>query len=248
MKDKIALIVGAANDVGQAISIKFAESGAIVVLIDSDLQKLNKLSLKLEAAGSKAEIIALDPTDSNAVKTAVDTVFKKFGSIDILINNIDHKDGVSISEGTLEIWSNSLNKNIIPVISFCLNVVPAMRKKKYGRIVNVGSFEYLGIPNQSNYCTAKSAVFGLTRSIALELARDGITVNQVLKGDIKTSENEMSEDAEVKAASRLPVQRLGKPDDIAYAVAYLASDKSRYITGQNLFVCGGKSIYSSMSV
>lgn len=247
MKDRTALIVGAANDVGRAISIKFAKSGAKVVLIDSDLKKLNELAQMVEAAGSRAEVVALDPADSGAVKASVDTVCNKFGSIDILVNNIDHRDGVPISEGTLFSWVNSLNENITPVVSFCLNVIPGMRKKQYGRIINVGSLEYLGTPNQSNYCTSKSAIFGLTRSLALELAKEGITVNQVIKGDIKTSADEMSADAEEKAAAQLPVQRLGQPEDIAYAVAYFAADSSRYVTGQNLIVCGGKSIYSSMS-
>lgn len=247
MNNKTALIVGAANDVGQAISLKFARGGANVVLVDSDQKKLDELARKVAEAGSKAEVIALDPTNETAVKAAVNTVLTKFASIDILVNNIDRQDGVPISEGTLATWTTSLNENITPVISFCLNVIPAMRKAKYGRIVNVGSLDYLGTANQSNYCTAKSAIFGLTRSFALELAKDGITVNQVLKGDIKTTEHELSAEAEEKAAARLPVQRLGKPDDIAYAVAYLAADSSRYVTGQNLIVCGGKSIYSSMS-
>lgn len=248
MTGKTALIVGAGNDVGRAISIKMAECGAQVVLIDSDRKSLDELATKVEAAGLKPEIVTLDPEDSNAVKAAVDTVLKKFNTIDILVNNIDHKDGVALSEGTLDTWVKSLNNNVIPVVSFCLNVIPFMRENKYGRIVNVGSLEYLGSSDHANYSTAKSAIFGLTRSLALELAKEGITVNQVIKGDIKTSENEMSEDVEEKVAAQTPVQRLGQPDDIAYAVAFLAGDSCGYVTGQNLIVCGGKSIYSSMSV
>jgi 2-[hydroxy(phenyl)methyl]-succinyl-CoA dehydrogenase BbsC subunit len=247
MKDRTALIVGAADGVGRAISIRLAKSGAKTVLIDSDLGKLTELARKVEETGTRAEVIALDPTDPNAIKAAVATILNKFGSIDILINNVDHKDGVPISEGTIESWERSLKDNLSPIISFCLSVIPEMRKNKYGRIVNVGSIDYLGTPNKSNYCTSKSAVFGLTRSFARELAKDGITVNQVLKGDIKTGENEMSPDAEEKRAARLPMQRLGKPEDIAYAVAYLASNTSGYVTGQNLIVCGGESVYSSMS-
>lgn len=247
MKDRTALIVGAANDVGRAISVKFARNGVKTVLIDSDLPKLGEVARTVEEAGSRAEIIALDPTDASAVKAAVDTIAKKFATIDILVNNVDQRQGVPITEATVESWESSLKGNITPVVAFCLNVIPVMKKQKYGRIVNVGSLEYLGTPNQSNYCTSKSAIFGLTRSFALELAKEGITVNQVLKGDIKTAENVMSAEDEEKLVGKMPVQRLGKPEDIAYAVAYLASDISGYVTGQNLIVCGGKSIYSSMS-
>lgn len=248
MTGKTALIVGSGNDVGQAISIKMAECGAQVVLLDSDRKSLDELAAKVEAAGLKPEIVTLDPMDSNAVKGAVDAVLKKFNTIDILVNNIDHKDGVALSEGTLDTWTKSLNNNVIPVVSFCLNVIPFMKENKYGRIVNVGSLEYLGSSDHANYSTAKSAIFGLTRSLALDLAKDGITVNQVIAGDIKSSENEMSEDVEGKVAAQTPVQRLGQPGDIAYAVAFLARDSCGYVTGQNLIVCGGKSIYSSMSV
>src|SRR5512138_2047827 len=247
MKDRTALIVGAANDVGRAITIRFAQRGARVVLIDSDPRQLIELARMVEEAGARAEIIALDPLDAQAVKAAVDTVSKKFDSIDILVNNIDHKDGVPISESTIEAWERSLKDNITPLVSFCLAVIPVMRKRNYGRIVNVGSLDYLGTPNQANYCAAKSAIFGLTRSFALELAKDGITVNQILKGDLKTADQPLSAEAEEQGASRLPVQRLGKPEDIAYAVSYFASGVSGYVTGQNLIVCGGKSIYSSMS-
>ncbi|WP_243372878.1 SDR family NAD(P)-dependent oxidoreductase [Geotalea sp. SG265] len=247
MKDRTALIVGAANDIGGAISVKFAGRGARLVLIDSDQQKLEKVFAKVAAAGAKAECIAVDWANSAAVTSAVDTIVKKYGALDILVNAIDQRDGVPITEGTVETWERSLKENITPLVSFSLNVIPVMRNQKYGRIVNIGSLEYLGTPKQANYSAAKSAIFGLTRSFALELAKDGITVNQILKGDVKTAECPLSPEEEEKGAAQLPVQRLGKPEDIAYAAAYLASGLSGYVTGQNLIVCGGKSIYSSMS-
>lgn len=247
MKDRTAVIVGAANDVGQAISVRFAGLGAKLVLVDTDRQKLNEVAARVAEAGTAAECIAVDWTSPAAVRLAVDTVVKKHGAIDILVNNIDRRDGVAITESSVEVWERSLKENITPLVSFSLNVIPVMKGKGYGRIVNIGSLDYLGTPNQANYCAAKSAIFGLTRSFALELAKNGITVNQILKGDIKTSDQPLSAEAEEQGASRLPVQRLGKPEDIAYAAAYFASGVSNYVTGQNLIVCGGKSIYSSMS-
>lgn len=247
MKDRTALIVGAANDIGGAISIRFAKLGARLVLIDSDQQKLEEAAAKAVAAGAEAECIAVDLANSATVSLAVDTIVKKYGTLDILVNAIDHRNGVPITEGTIETWERSLKENITPLVSFSLNVIPVMKNKKYGRIVNIGSLEYLGTPKQANYSAAKSAIFGLTRSFALELAKDGITVNQILKGDVKTAECPLSPEEEEKGAAQLPVQRLGKPEDIAYAAAYFASGLSGYVTGQNLIVCGGKSIYSSMS-
>ncbi len=247
MKNKIALIAGAANEIGQAISIKFAKNGAKLILVDSDSQGLDAVALGSDVAGALLEKVSLDPTDSNSVKAAVAKILEKHGAVDILINNFDHKDGLPISEGTLANWEVSLKENLTPVISFCLNVIPEMQKRQYGRIVTVGSLDYLGVQNRSNYSTAKSALFGLTRSFALETAKDGITVNQVIKGDIKSQADDLSPEAEAKAAGAMPVQRLGKPEDVAFAVAYLAAGSSKYVTGQNLIVCGGKSIYSSMS-
>jgi len=248
IKDRVALIAGSTDDVGQAISVDLAKKGAKVVLVDPDSDKLELLVNKLKDKGIQAEKITINTTDPSAVKAAVDQAAQKFGTIDILINNIDHENGIPISESSLQDWENSLKENVSPVVLFSLNVIPRMREKEHGRIVNIGSLSYLGFPNKSNYCTSKSALFGLTRSFALELAKDGITVNQVLKGDIKGTEEGMSEEDEAKAAKGIPVQHLGKPEDVAYAVSYLASDESKYVTGQTLFVCGGKSLYSSMSV
>ncbi|WP_026842277.1 SDR family NAD(P)-dependent oxidoreductase [Citrifermentans bremense] len=248
MKDRTALIVGAANDIGGAISVRFAKLGAKVVLIDGDRQRLDTVfALVAAAGGGAAEVIAVDGADSSAVKKAVGRVVNKHGSIDILVNAIDHRDGVPITEGTMETWERSLKENISPLVSFSLNVIPVMKSQQYGRIVNIGSLDYLGTSRQANYSTAKAAIFGLTRSFALELAQDGITVNQILKGDIKSADSPLSPEQEERGAAQLPVQRLGKPEDIAYAAAYLASGQSGYVTGQNLIVCGGKSIYSSMS-
>ena len=247
MKGKVALIAGAADDVGQAIAARLAGKGAKLVLVDTNGEKLNALAGAMAKDGTKAEVMTLNLTDAKAVRYAVDRAVDTFGTIDILINNIDSRDGTALAEGSLETWQNSFRENLFPVVSLCLEVIPVMKRSQYGRIVSVGSLDYLGTAGRSNYSTAKSALFGMTRAFALELAKDGITVNQVLKGDIKTAEIPLSAEAEETLGAQLPVQRLGRPDDISYAVTYLASDASKYVTGQNLIVCGGKSIYSSMS-
>jgi 3-oxoacyl-[acyl-carrier protein] reductase/2-[hydroxy(phenyl)methyl]-succinyl-CoA dehydrogenase BbsC subunit len=246
MRDRTVLIVGAADEVGQAIAVRCATGGGSLVLVDSDARALAEVARQVRQAGSTAKVIAVDPTDPASADAAMKVVSKECGPVHVLVNNVDRRDGVPVSEGRVEAWDGSLRANLAPVISFCLKVVPAMREQKYGRIVNVGSLEYLGTPNQSNYCASKAAVFGLTRSLALELAGEGITVNQVLKGDMGQAAGSTEE--ERARAARIPVDRLGSPADIAHAVAFLASASSKYVTGQNLIVCGGKSLYSSMSV
>ncbi|WP_027716140.1 SDR family NAD(P)-dependent oxidoreductase [Desulfuromonas sp. TF] len=247
MRNKTALIAGAANEIGLAICSRLAKNGAKLLLVDSGATKLAAIAKKLAADGAEVETIAVDLANPAAVAEAAVKIAKAYKTIDILVNNIDHKDGTPISQSSLESWARSINTNVTPLVALCLGIIPEMRANNYGRIVNVGSLEYLGFSNISNYSASKSAIFGLTRSFALELAQEGITVNQVIKGDVQTADDGMAADAEEQAAERLPVKRLGKPDDIAYAVAYFASESTGYVTGQNLIVCGGKSIYSSMS-
>jgi 3-oxoacyl-[acyl-carrier protein] reductase/2-[hydroxy(phenyl)methyl]-succinyl-CoA dehydrogenase BbsC subunit len=246
MKGKIAVITGAGSEVGRAIAARFAENGATLVLVDSDRHKLDAVVGTL-GAGVRTEVVTLDASDEHAVRFAVRRVVEGFGGIDILVNNVDCRDGVGLAEATVENWQRSLQQNLLPVVSFSLQVIPVMKQKKYGRIVTVGSLDYLGSAGQANYSAAKSALFGLTRSLALELAKNGITVNQVLKGDIAGEAGELSPEEEQKKVAQIPVQRLGKPEEVAHVVSYLAADTSGYVTGQNLIVCGGKSVYSSMS-
>jgi 3-oxoacyl-[acyl-carrier protein] reductase/2-[hydroxy(phenyl)methyl]-succinyl-CoA dehydrogenase BbsC subunit len=121
-----------------------------------------------------------------------------------------------------------------------------MRKNSHGRIISIGSLDYLGWQGKANYSAARSAIFGFTRSLALELAKSGITVNYVAKGEIAAAP--LSEEDTARIKEVVPVQRAGKPEDVASVVGFFASDASSYLTGQTLFVCGGKSIYFSMSV
>ncbi|MBW2083821.1 MAG: SDR family oxidoreductase [Deltaproteobacteria bacterium] len=247
VKDRVVMIAGCTDDVARAIGIDMAQKGARLVLVDNDLGKLEPLAKQIEEKGGQAKVIKADLTTAAEVKTAVVRAEEAFGRLDILINNFDMEIGHPLSTSSIQDWEVSLKYNIYPVVLVSLEVISRMRRNKYGRIINIGSLYSLGFPNKSSYSTAKSGVFGLTRSFALELAKDGITVNQILKGDIRGSQEEMTEEDEGKLAKGIPVQRLGKPEDLAYAVSYLASDESKYITGQTLFVCGGKSLYCSMS-
>ena len=248
VKGRVALITGAANDEGEAISLRLAKKQAKVVVADSNSTKVEALVKKMSDEGFQVEGLVVDTAKPSEVKETVDGVTAKYGAIDILVNCTDYANSKAVSEISAEDWDISLKMNLNPVVLFCQYSIPKMREKKHGRIINLGSLAYLGSPGKANYSAAKSAIFGLTRSLALELAKEGVTVNSLVKGDIMDTASEMSEDEQAKAAKGIPVQRLGNPDDLAYASYYFASDESKYVTGQTLFVCGGKSLYSSMSV
>ena len=245
---RVALIVGAADPIGEAIATRLGKGGAKIVLVDSDPDKVDKMVKNVSNAGVRVEGKALDIRDSNQVKDAIEEISNSLGSIDILINAVDYCNCKPITEASLEDWNGAIDNNLLPVFLFSKFVIPKMQAKKYGRIVNISEITYLGMPGTSNYAAAKSGMFGFTRALALELAKDGITVNTVIKGDINVERKEFSEEELQKATAAIPVKRLGLPEDIAYAVSYFVSEKSAYTTGQMLFVRGGKSMYSSMSI
>ena len=248
INSRVALIVGAADSIGEAIGIRLGKAGASVVLVDSDAGKLDETVKKIADVGVKVEGKAIDIKDPNQVQDLITDIINRFGSIDILINAVDYVNCKAIADASVDDWDAAIDNNLPPIFLFSKYVIPKMQAKKYGRIVNISEITYLGMPGTSNYAAAKSGIFGFTRALALELAKDGITVNTVIKGDINMERRELSEEELQKATSAIPVKRLGMPEDVAYAVSYFVSDTSSYTTGQMFFVCGGKSMYSSMSI
>ena len=248
INNRLVLIVGAADSIGEAIGIRLGKGGANIILVDSDPERVNSTVKKIADAGVKIEGKAIDIKDPKQVEETVEDIARRFGSIDVLINAEDYVNCKSISDASVDDWDAAINNNLLPMFLFSKYVIPKMQAKKYGRIVNISEITYLGMPGTSNYAAAKSGIFGFTRALALELAKDGITVNTVIKGDVNMEKKELSEEEFQKATATIPVKRLGMPEDIAYAVSYFASDTSSYTTGQMFFVCGGKSMYSSMSI
>lgn len=237
LKDKVALVVGS-DEVGSAIASSLAAKGAKVFVCDSD-------AAKLKASGG-IETGKVDTGSSAEVKRLVDDVIKKFGRIDILVNNVSAEVDKAIGDISDADWEKSVSANINSVFFFCREVVPKMRAQKYGRVVNISSVEYLGWPGKSSFSATESAIFGFTRSLALEAAREAVTVNTVVKGDIATA-GTSAEDVE-KIGKALPVGRIGTPADVANAVGYFVTEAAKYATGQTLFVCGGKSAHFSMAI
>ena len=247
VKGRVALITGAGDSISAAIALKLASGGAKIALAGNNAQQMRSIAIQINKLGAESTVINLKTGDKSEISKAGAETLSRYGRIDILINAYDHDNRKGISEVTDEDWDSAIKDTLSSSFLYCREVVPHMRENKYGRIVNLSSFYYLGWPGAVNYSAAASGVFGLTRSLALELAKYGITINCVAKGDIITPESRLSVEEAAKLADSQPVKRLGTPEDVAHAVTFLSSDSSRYVTGQTLFVCGGRSLYSSMS-
>lgn len=242
----VILINGVTNEIGCDIGFHFAKSGAKVALVGNDKNKSDVMISQINALGGEVIGIVADIGNPGQVKDAVDRTLDAFGKIDVLVNNIDVQSPKKALDLTDAEWNDAISSNLNPIFYFCRQVIPAMRQKKYGRIINIGSLYYLGWPGMANHSTANSALFGFTRSLALEVAHDNITSNCIAVGDLSNPDRSESEAA--KLLESIPVQRLGTLEDVNNAVAFLASQGAKYVTGQTLFVCGGKCIHFSMSI
>ncbi|WP_419655771.1 BhsC: 2-[hydroxy(Phenyl)methyl]-succinyl-CoA DH, subunit [Desulfosarcina variabilis str. Montpellier] len=246
VNNRVAIVSNATDLIGAAISSRLAQKGATVICSGTDQDSVDSLVARIKSEGGQAIGLVMDSTDPAQVKASVARVVADYGRVDILVNNVDAPNGAAIREISDDQWQDGININLNPIFYFCREVLPVMCENKYGRIINLSSLEYIGLPGISNYAAAKSAIFGLTRSLALESAKDDVTVNCVAKGDIKSAA--MSDEDCEKMAKRIPVQKMGTADDVARTVGFFASDTSKYVTGQTFFVCGGKSAYFSMSI
>lgn len=247
-KTRVVLVAGAATDSGVAISLRLARGGATIILVDSDMEMIGSLEREIITAGEKAKAWKVKMTNEDEVNEMVDVIAAEFGSIDVLVNCMDGPEKLTVSDTGMDRWRSLIDANLTSAFLFSKAVIPKMREKKYGRIVNLNDFDYLGMPGRSSYCAVKAGIFGLTRALALELAEEGITVNTVVKGEIKETGVDLPKEQLAAAEKRMPVGRIGSVEDIAYAVSHFAASGSKYITGQTLFVCGGKCLYASMTV
>lgn len=245
-ENKTALVVGATGAVGLAICAELMEKGAAVVVCDADQSKLDQLVAQLKNINDRVFGVVADTARVDQVKAAVSEITKQSGTIDILVNHIDRSGGDGIACISDDCWSHALDSNLNSAFYFCREVVPIMQSNQYGRVINVSGIDYLGWSGKVDAAATKAAAFGLTRGLALEVAKDNVTVNCVVKGDIE--ENGMPPEEVKQRSMKLPVKQIGQPKDISRAVAFFASQASKYITGQMFFVCGGKSLYASMSV
>ncbi len=241
MKDRVALVTGAAQGIGRAIAVALAEAGAKLVITDLNMEKLNQVADELRAKGTDACALMMNVTDAEQVKAAFDQARERFGKVEILVNNAGiTRDAVAVRM-TREDWDAVIATNLTSAFLCTQAALPGMMRERYGRIVNIASVVgEMGNFGQANYVSAKAGIIGLTKAIAHEVASRGITVNAVAPGFIETAMTEkLPPAAREKLMAMVPLGRMGTPQDIANAVRFLVSDDASYITGHVLDVNGG---------
>lgn len=239
---KTALVTGASRGIGRAIALRLAAEGASVAInYAGNTAKAEETKAAIEAAGGKAALFQADVSDSAQVEQMVAAVTEAFGTIDILVNNAGiTRDGL-LMRMKEEDFDAVLDTNLKGIFHVTKAVSKLMMKKRAGRIVNMASVVgIMGNAGQTNYAAAKAGVIGFTKSAARELAARGITVNAVAPGFIATDMTAaMPEKAKEATLAAIPLRRMGAPEDVANAVAFLVSDQASYITGQVVKVDGG---------
>jgi 3-oxoacyl-[acyl-carrier protein] reductase len=240
-QDKISVITGASQGIGEAIALAFAREGATTVLVDIQKAKLEAVAAKIAALGGKAAIREADVSKFDQAAAAVDSVLGEFKKIDHLINNAGITRDNLLMRMKEDEWDAVLAVNLKGVFNFCKAAVRSMLSARSGRIVNLASVVgQMGNAGQTNYSAAKAGLIGFTKSLAREVASRGITVNAVAPGYIATPMTEnLPEPVKKMFLDIIPLQRFGTPDEVASAVTFLCSDAAGYITGHVLQLNGG---------
>jgi len=246
LQDRVAIITGGARGIGRAIAFKMVKEGASVMLVDLLADKLAQVIDELKAIGGNAYSITSDVSDRGAVDDVVSLTLKTLGTVDILVNNAGISLADSLEEIKEEDWDTLVKINLKGSFFYVQSVIPIMKDNGYGKIINISSRASLGKLSRTVYGATKAGLIGMTRSMALELARYGVNVNCVAPGPIATelfnAVNPEGSERTQAIIDAIPLKRIGRPEDVANLVAFLASDEASFITGQTLFICGGLTV------
>jgi 3-oxoacyl-[acyl-carrier protein] reductase len=241
MQTRTAFVTGASRGIGRACALALAEAGNRVVLAARDLTKLEDTAAAVRALGREAHVVAIDLASADSIREAFTSSARDFGRIDILVNNAGiTKDGLALRMKKDD-WDAVIATNLTGSFLCVQQVLQGMMKERWGRIINISSVVgEAGNAGQSNYVASKAGLIGLTKAMALEMASRNITCNAVAPGFIETDMTAvLNEDLKKAMLERIPLKRLGAPEDIAAAVVFLAGEGASYITGTTIDVNGG---------
>lgn len=237
---KVAIVTGAAKGIGYAVSKRLYDDGAVVVMLDLNKEDAETAAIKIDSTGEKTQGITCNMADRFQVVEVFSAIEARFGKIDILVNNAGITQDAMFHKMTDQQWDMVMNVNIGGIRNCTKAVIAGMRERDYGKIVNIASVSAFGNVGQTNYGASKAAVIGFTKCLAKEVARYGITVNAIAPSYVNTQMlRAVPEKVMEKFLSAIPMNRLGEPEELAAAVAFLCSDDSSFITGECLVVSGG---------
>lgn len=243
LNGRTALITGASKGLGKAMALALAEAGARLILVSRDAEKLQSTAGAIRQASGVAEVFRVDVTREEQVLDLAQRVADSVGKVQILINNAGVNNRKPITDFTLEEWRQVMDTNLTSAFLMCRSFVPQMRGQGYGRIINMTSImSHVALPGRTAYAATKTGLLGFTRSLALELAADQITVNGISPGPIATEMNQpilQNPELNQQFIAKLPVGRWGKVEEIGKLAVFLCSEDASFITGTDILIDGG---------
>ncbi|MCX5710770.1 MAG: 3-oxoacyl-[acyl-carrier-protein] reductase [Candidatus Omnitrophica bacterium] len=245
LKGKVVMVSGATRGIGRGIALELAKQGAnISFSYVSSSKEAATLESELAALGVKAKAFQVDIKNFDTVKNWVEETKALFGGLDLVVNNAGIIKDKALAMMDIKEWHDVINTNLDGTFNLCRAAIITFLKQKSGNIINITSVSgMVGLPRQTNYSASKAGIIGLTKALAKEVAAYGIRVNAVAPGFIETDMlKDLSDDFKAKILEHVPLARMGKVEEVAKAVKFLATDESKYITGQTIVVDGGMSI------